>query len=493
MQNLGQDGWRYGVKIVDVDLDLDMDIITSGFGMSNGCQVYKNNGSGNFSLTQGSIAGNLTVYKFDIADLNNDTYTDLFLPAYSGGNSQVWFNDGTGNFDDSNQSLAGQSCNDVALGDLDGDGDVDAFVSCTNYTTSMVWINNGLGVFTNSGQSLGTGNSYGVDVADLDNDGDLDAVCSNWTVPSQVWLNNGNGVFTEGFVINNNNYGKSVKLADHDYDHLVDIFIGSYGSHGLQIWHNTGSGNFELCYENPGDVYAHDLDVGDMDGNLMPDVFLGNFSSSDGDQIFIKATPVMVNEEVSICQGDSIFLGGKWQSSEGVFLDALNCDTIIQTTLAISVVDTLVTLYGQTLTAYAENATYQWFDCVSFQIVTGETSQTFTPVLTSAYAAIVTQGNCTDTSDCHYVIITGSTKIAESDEFFIYPNPCRSELFIETLNPDLLTEIRIADMIGNELMQFEPDLYKPSLIDVSDLKPGCYFLNVRYGGSKITRKLMICR
>lgn len=491
MQNLGGDGWRYGVKIADVDLDIDMDIIVAGFGMSNGCEVYKNNGTGSFSLTQGSIASNLTVYKFDFADLNGDSYPDLFLPAYSGGNSQVWFNDGSGYFNDSYQSLAGQSCNDAALGDIDGDGDADAFVSCTNSSPSMVWMNNGTGIFTNSGQSLGTGNSYGVDMADLDNDGDLDAVCANWTVPSQVWVNDGNGVFTEGFVINNNNYGKSVKIMDHDYDHLPDIFLGSYGSPGLQVWHNTGSGNFELCYVNSGDVYAHDLDVGDMDGNLMPDVYLGNFSSDNGDQVFIKATPFIEAEIISICQGDSIYIGGGWQTVAGSYLDALNCDTIIQSTLTITIVDTSVTANGPTLTANATDALYQWLDCTTWLPVEGATSQSFTPEITGYYAVEVTQQNCADTSECYYVIATSLTGGIDFPELKIYPNPSGNAIYIETGKQDLTEVIKLSDLAGRIVAQFKPGHGKSTVLDVSGLKPGCYFVRVQYKDIIITSKVMV--
>ncbi len=491
MQNLGQDGWRYGVKIEDVDMDMDLDIVTAGFGMSFGCEVYKNNGSGNFILAQDGIATNLTVNKFDMADLNGDTYPDLFLPAYSGGGSQVWFNNGNGHFTNSNQNLTGQSCTEVALGDLDGDGDADAFVSCTNSAPSMVWMNDGSGVFTDSGQALGTGNSYGVAMADLDNDGDNDVVCANWTVPSQVWLNDGAGNFTEGFVINNNNYAKSVRLVDHDYDHLVDIFIGSYGSHGLQIWHNLGSGNFDLCYENTADVYAHDLAVGDLNNDLMPDVYLGNFSSNDGDQVYTKASTVIVNENAAICLGDSIYLGGDWQHSAGNYIDALNCDTIIQTMLAVTVVDTSVTVNGSTLTANAADASYQWIDCLTWLPVEGATSQSFIPAETGNYAVEVTQESCSDTSGCYFVNLTGLSDDQDLQKLLVYPNPSHNKLFIETRGKTGWMEIRITDLMGLEVLKLNSVSAGSLILDVSELKKGCYFLHIQYGGSSTTKKVLI--
>jgi hypothetical protein len=493
MQNVGLDGWRYGVKIIDVDLDDDLDIVTAGFGLNYGCEVYKNNGSGNFSLTQDDIATNLTINKFDMADLNEDGYPDLFLPAYSGGGSQVWFNNGTGHFTNSNQNLTGQSCTEVALGDLDGDGDTDAFVSCTNFAPSMVWLNDGSGNFTDSGQTLGTGNSYGVDMGDVDNDGDNDVVCANWTVPSQVWLNDGDGNFTEGFVIDNNNYAKSVKLVDHDYDHWVDVFLGSYGSNGLQVWHNIGGGIFELCFENEGDVYAHDLAVGDLNNDLMPDVYLGNFSSSDGDQVYIKATTIIMEESASVCQGDSLYVGGGWQHTTGNYIDALNCDTIIRTVLTVIVVDTSVIMTGSTLTALAPDASYQWLDCSTWLPVEGATSQSFTPDETGFYAVEVTQQNCADTSGCYFVDLTGLNDFAEVEHFHIYPNPAGNKLFIESEDFNGLMEISITDIMGLEVINQNSVPTGSLELNVTELKNGCYFLHIQCERSTITRKVLIYR
>lgn len=493
MQNVGEDGWRYGVAIIDVDLDNDLDVVTAGFGMNNGCEVYKNNGSGVFDLGQDEIATNLTVNKFDMTDLNGDTFPDLFLPAYSGGGSQVWLNNGFGQFVNSNQNLTGQSCTEVALGDLDGDGDADAFVSCTNFSPGMVWFNDGDGNFIDSGQALGSGNSYGVDMADIDNDGDLDAVCANWTVPSQVWLNDGNGTFTEGFVINNNNYAKSVRLVDHDYDHLTDIFIGSYGSHGLQVWHNTGAGNFELCFENTNDIYAHDIAVGDLNNDMMPDIYAGNFSSDNGDQVFLKASAFILEEAVNLCTGDSLFVGGGWQSFEGSFYDAMNCDTLIHTMLSVVVVDTSVTVISDLLTAQASDALYQWLDCSTWLPIEGATEQSYQPSVTGYYAVMITQQGCIDTSGCYYVIITGLKDMETSGLIRIYPNPAFDKLTVETEKMSGLLEFKITDIMGSEVLKRVSIPSGTVEMDVSGLDNGCYFLTIHNGQTVISRKVMIYR
>jgi hypothetical protein len=114
----------FGVDLVDVDLDNDLDIIVAAFYSGAGCEVWLNDGVGNFSFSQGSIASSISMRKLGIGDLNGNGYPDIFAPAYSGSSSQVWYNDGNGTFINSNQALAGSSCTQAALADLDGDNDL---------------------------------------------------------------------------------------------------------------------------------------------------------------------------------------------------------------------------------------------------------------------------------------------------------------------------------------------------------------------------------
>ncbi|MCF8304545.1 MAG: VCBS repeat-containing protein, partial [Bacteroidales bacterium] len=55
----GDDSWRFGVEVIDIENDGDWDFITgpqsSSFG--NGMEIWRNNGSGNFTL-KGTFLGN---------------------------------------------------------------------------------------------------------------------------------------------------------------------------------------------------------------------------------------------------------------------------------------------------------------------------------------------------------------------------------------------------------------------------------------------------
>ena len=402
-QTYGSSASWFGAYLVDVDEDQDLDIIVSAFYSGSGCEVWENDGSGNFTFLQGGIASSIAMRQIGILDLNGDGTPDIFAPAYSGSGGQIWFNDGTGTYVNTNQSLPASSATQAAMADFDGDGDPDAFISCTNGAPNKVFLNDGSGFFSDTQQELGSAFSSGAAAADVDGDGDIDVVVANWQVPSQVWLNDGNGFFTAGPVIDNDNYAKAIEIRDIDYDCDADVILGSYGSNGLQVWTNDGQGSFSLCFENANDIYAHGIAVGDLNNDLMPDIWVGNFSSSTGDYIFLKATPDFVYDTVQLCSGDSVFAGCDWQFTGGDYLQAVNCDTLRWTHVYTVSIDASVTLENTVLTAVPGYDAYQWLDCSTMMPVAGATGYAFDPDTTGTYAVVITLQGCADTSVCIFV------------------------------------------------------------------------------------------
>jgi len=90
-------------------------------------------------------------------------------------------------------------------------------------------------------------------------------------------------------------------------------------------------------------------------------------------------------------------------------------------TVSVYEVDVSVTVSGDTLTANAASATYQWIDCNTRHIISGATSQTFLPSQSGNFAVIVTENGCTNTSSCYTVCllptltVRGDTLIADAD------------------------------------------------------------------------------
>ena len=53
------------------------------------------------------------------------------------------------------------------------------------------------------------------------------------------------------------------------------------------------------------------------------------------------------------------------------------------------------------------SGSYQWISCKDMSVIDGETGSSFSPGLTGEYAVIVTQGECSATSQCYSLDYTG--------------------------------------------------------------------------------------
>ncbi|MFD2600747.1 LamG-like jellyroll fold domain-containing protein [Flavobacterium suzhouense] len=79
--------------------------------------------------------------------------------------------------------------------------------------------------------------------------------------------------------------------------------------------------------------------------------------------------------------------------------------TVTSACTSVCVVNNVVTLGGNTLTAAQAGATYQWVNCATNTNITGATAQSYTPTVTGDYKVIITMGTCTATSACMQVCI----------------------------------------------------------------------------------------
>ncbi len=284
------EGDNFGVHLADVDNDGDLDAIVVPFYNSASLKIYKNNGAGNFTLFQ-AVSSNLGCHFAGIGDLDGDNDTDVFLPGWMSSETKVFLNNGNGMYTQfSSLTLTNfGGSNDVAMADADGDGDLDAIVVSSNAGGRLL-INDGTGTFTDSGQTLGnTSDSYyTVEAGDIEKDGDADVIIGGMYAPLTALTNNGSGVFSPMATYLSSNYDKDMLLLDYDNDNDPDVFVSTYGGHGLEVWNNDGSGNLSLCYENVSpmpETYSHGFDIGLLNGDVYYDAFMGEFGS-DGDKVF---------------------------------------------------------------------------------------------------------------------------------------------------------------------------------------------------------------
>tara|TARA_B100000780_G_C21029481_1_gene412750 strand:- start:553 stop:1044 length:492 start_codon:yes stop_codon:yes gene_type:complete len=144
---------------------------------------------------------------------------------------------------------------------------------------------------------------------------------------------------------------------------------------------------------------------------------------------------------------------------------------------------------GTVLMANQGLATYQWYDCVTNQPISGATDQTFQPTQTGDYAVEVTLDSCTALSDCHNVVVTGVNDLKKASNLNIYPNPADNIITVKhELSSNL--EVSIYTVTGAQVSSTIVS-GNTNTIDVSALPAGYYILKAKAGNLEHVEKLII--
>ena len=132
-----------------------------------------------------------------------------------------------------------------------------------------------------------------------------------------------------------------------------------------------------------------------------------------------------------------------------------NTATCTQTVTVTGGVDTAITVSGNTYTANAAGATYQWYDCGSNTNVSGATGQSFTPTVSGSYALIVTSGGCTDTSACFPVIVIGINNVVVNAALKVFPNPTSENVNLQVTGTMIgMAKVQLFDVEGRLVRDF---------------------------------------
>jgi FG-GAP repeat len=125
-----------------------------------------------------------------------------------------------------------------------------------------------------------------------------------------------------------------------------------------------------------------------------------------------------------------------WTMSGSYYDTILNkagCDSIIIIDLTITgKADTSVTVKGNTLTANAKNASYQWIDCATNQPI-NVTTRSLIATVKGSYKVSIDENGCTGTSSCHDVVVgkSDSTSIVTTPPVVIPRNASTQKAFLE--------------------------------------------------------------
>ncbi|CAM3400032.1 T9SS type A sorting domain-containing protein [Flavobacterium longum] len=222
----------------------------------------------------------------------------------------------------------------------------------------------------------------------------------------------------------------------------------------------------------------------------------------------LPATPtITASGATTFCEGGSVTLtsssatGNVWSNgattasitvtdsgSYSVSVNNGNCDSAVsdETTVTVNEAPNAeVTQSGGIVTATQSDATYTWYTCGG-EVIAGETGQAFIPTVTGDYYVVVSNGNCTVTSDCISVTELGTGEFGR-DLFMIYPNPVNDVLHIDYTT--VLMQVEVYSITGQRLISKNGNATSAQ-IDMSALPAGMFLVKVTAENASQTFKVI---
>ncbi len=279
----------------DIDNDGDLDLLISGYKYPgvNSTRLYKNDGTGNFTMVVDAGFLNFTHSSISFGDVDGDNDSDVIVTGAAVGTfspevTYLYLNDGQGNFThDTNNEFAGVADGDVSLIDLDNDGDLDLYVDGDGIVKLVrLYLNNGLGDFSLLNNTI-TPTWDGESVfADIDGDGDQDLLVTGRDDPfgriAKLYENDGLG----GFSLLNDSVidgviHSSISFGDIDNDSDLDLFVNGMNILGEKtgsLYENIGLGEFSLLDDSTiQGTWMSDSNFGDMDNDNDLDLLISGW------------------------------------------------------------------------------------------------------------------------------------------------------------------------------------------------------------------------
>ncbi|MES2557049.1 MAG: T9SS type A sorting domain-containing protein [Bacteroidota bacterium] len=181
---------------------------------------------------------------------------------------------------------------------------------------------------------------------------------------------------------------------------------------------------------------------------------------------------------------------GMTYTVSGWYLDTLStvegCDSIVTLELTIVSPPTAnATDNGAGTLTGSGGTPVQWINCATNTAIAGETAATFSPSANGNYAIVVSNGSCTDTSDCVLIDYIGLNE-NQLINAGISPNPATDEVKITFTGTSAIMIIRDAQ---GKLIQRE-NIENGAIISLVNVQTGIYFFELMTEQGKAVKRVV---
>jgi hypothetical protein len=264
------------VAVADVNNDSKTDIIVTNFG-GDTVGILLGNGDGTFQPQQTYPVGSHP-QSAAVGDFNDDAHPDIVVANFGSGTLSILLGDGLGGFQQQPSLLTGTSPQSVRAADFDLDGKIDLAVA--NFATNNVSIffGHGDGTFQQQPNQLVGTKPRGLIATDVNADGRPDLVVTNSgdnTV--SVLLATASGSFSPAVNYPTGASPWGLAIADVNGDGKRDLVVGNSGDDTVSVLRGNGNGTFspQLTFTTGQNPQA--LTVADLNQDSKPDLLVANF------------------------------------------------------------------------------------------------------------------------------------------------------------------------------------------------------------------------
>lgn len=219
---------------------------------------------------------------------------------------------------------------------------------------------------------------------------------------------------------------------------------------------------------------------------------------------------VDAGSDLNVCLGSSITLKGEGADSylwnNGVIDDVAFEPTMTNTYIVTGTssngcqdIDTMIMTVYEFITDITvsgdvilignpgDGVSYQWYNCTSNQIIPGETGQAYLATENGTYSVIISNGDCTDTTNCVTISTVGISEHTMENLVSVYPNPSNGNFVVRA---SINTDLEITDLNGRMVKQLHLNTTETE-VELTMEQRGVYLLKFMKDGQFAVKRIVV--